>query len=127
VPGAAHDYTLPARLGLNEWALAGSWTVREEHAASSAAPAKIVMHFQARDLHLVLGPAADGRPVRFRVRLDGAEPGADRGTDVDAAGAGTVDEYGLYQLIRQEGAVRDRVFEIEFLDPGVTAYAFTFG
>jgi hypothetical protein len=85
------------------------------------------MHFQARDLHLVLGAGADGKPVRFRVLLDGAPPGADHGSDVDADGVGTVDEQRLYQLIRQTGAVRDRTFEIEFLDPGVTAYAFTFG
>jgi Thioredoxin like C-terminal domain len=33
----------------------------------------------------------------------------------------------LYQLIRQDGKIKDRVFEIQFLDPGVQAYAFTFG
>jgi hypothetical protein len=85
------------------------------------------MHFQARDLHLVLGPGPDGKPVRFRVKLDGAAPGADHGSDVDDDGVGTVDEQRLYQLIRQSGAVRDRAFEIEFLDSGVAAYAFTFG
>ena len=127
VPDAAHDYTLPPRVGINQWALAGRWTIGEEDAALNAAPGKIVMHFQARDLHLVLGPGPDGKPVRFRVRLDGLGPGTDAGTDVDAAGAGAVAEHRLYQLIRQKGAVRNRTFEIEFLDPGVTAYAFTFG
>jgi hypothetical protein len=86
-----------------------------------------VLRFQARDLHLVLGPAAEGRPVRFRVRLDAAAPGDDHGVDVDGRGFGTVSEHRLYQLIRQSGPIRDRTFEIEFLDPGVTAYAFTFG
>jgi cytochrome c biogenesis protein CcdA/thiol-disulfide isomerase/thioredoxin len=127
VSGIAHDYAVPGRVGLNQWALEGRWTVSEEDAALDAAPGKIVMHFQARDLHLVLGPGPDGKPVRFRVRLDGAEPGTAGGTDVDAAGAGTVNEYRLYQLIRQKDAVRNRTFEVEFLDPGVTAYAFTFG
>ena len=127
VPGAPHDYTLPPRIGINQWALTGRWTIGEEDAALNAAPGKIVMRFQARDLHLVLGPGPDGNPVRFRVRLDGAEPGTDAGTDLDAAGAGVVEEHRLYQLIRQKGPVRDRTFEIEFLDPGVTAYAFTFG
>jgi hypothetical protein len=85
------------------------------------------MRFQARDLHLVLGPGADGKPVRFRIRLDGAEPGADHGSDVDAEGVGTVNEQRLYQLVRQKGPVPNRTFEIEFLDAGVAAYAFTFG
>jgi thiol-disulfide isomerase/thioredoxin len=125
--GVAHDYEMPQRLGLNEWVLEGRWTVGEEDAVLNVAPGKIVMHFQARDLHLVLGPGPDGKPVRFRVKLDGAAPGADHGSDVDDDGVGTVDEHRLYQLIRQSGAVRGRAFEIEFLDSGVAAYAFTFG
>lgn len=127
VHGASSDYTAPSRLGLNEWALAGRWTVAEEDAVLDTAPGKILMHFQARDLHLVLGPGPDGKPVRFRVKLDGAPPGADHGFDVDADGVGTVTDYRLYQLIRQQDAVRNRTFEIEFLDSGVAAYAFTFG
>jgi cytochrome c biogenesis protein CcdA/thiol-disulfide isomerase/thioredoxin len=121
------DYTVPARLGLNDWALDGNWTVRNEDAVLNGASGRIVFRFQARDLHLVLGPAQDGEPVRFRVRVDGAAPGADRGIDVDESGEGAVAEYRLYQLIRQSDEVRDRTFEIEFLSPGVTAYAFTFG
>jgi cytochrome c biogenesis protein CcdA/thiol-disulfide isomerase/thioredoxin len=127
VPGVAHDYTVPPKLSLNQWALGGSWTVAEESAAANAAQTRIAFHFQARDLHLVLGPGLSGKPVRFRVRLDGAPPGDDHGTDVDADGNGTVSEERLYQLIRQSGDVRDRTFEIEFLDPGVVGYAFTFG
>jgi thiol-disulfide isomerase/thioredoxin len=127
LPGVAHAYTVPPRLGLNEWALDGRWTVSEEDAVLEAAPGKIVFHFQARDLHLVLGPGAAAKPVRFRVRLDGAPPGEDHGTDVGGDGSGTVTEQRLYQLIRQSGEARDRTFEIEFLDPGVTGYAFTFG
>jgi thiol-disulfide isomerase/thioredoxin len=127
MPGVPHDYVVPQRLGLNEWALDARWTVGEEEAVLNAAAGKIVMRFQARDLHLVLGPAPGGKPVRFRVKLDGMAPGADRGWDIDAAGVGTVEEHRLYQLIRQQGAVRTRTFEIEFLDAGVAAYAFTFG
>ena len=127
VPGAAHSYTVPPRLSLNEWALDGPWTVGEESATANSTPSGIVFHFQARDLHLVLGPGPDGKPVRFRVTLDGMPPGADHGTDIDADGNGTVSEERLYQLIRQSGDVRDRTFAIEFLDPGVVGYAFTFG
>ena len=127
-PGVAHDYEMPPTVALNQWALAGRWNVGDEDAILEAAPGKIVFRFQARDLHLVLGPAGlDGKPVRFRVRLDGAAPGADHGTDIGVDGLGTVTEERLYQLIRQSGEVRDRTFEIEFLDSGVTAYAFTFG
>jgi cytochrome c biogenesis protein CcdA/thiol-disulfide isomerase/thioredoxin len=120
-------YTVRARLSLNQWALAGSWRVSPESAVLQAAPGKVVFRFHARDLHLVLGPAKDGKPVRFRVKLDGAAPGEDHGSDTDANGAGTVQEHRLYQLIRQKGPVEDRTFEIEFLDPGVQAFAFTFG
>ena len=91
------------------------------------APGKIVFRFHARDLHLVLGPAANDKPVRFRVMLDGTPPGDDHGSDTDADGMGTVQGHRLYQLIRQKGPVEDRTFEIEFLDPGVQAFAFTFG
>jgi hypothetical protein len=87
----------------------------------------IVYRFHARDLHLVMGPPARGTPVRFRVLLDGQPPGATHGTDVDEAGGGTVTHPRLYQLIRQPGPITERTFQITFLDPGVQAYAFTFG
>ena len=127
VPGVERDYAVPPKPALNEWGLGGRWAVGEQDAVSTAASGKIVFHFQARDLHLVLGPGPDGKPVRFRVRVDGAPPGDDHGSDIGADGAGVVEQQRLYQLVRQQGAVRDRTFEIEFLDPGVTAYAFTFG
>ena len=127
VQDAAHDYAPETPPRLNEWALAGDWTVGGEHAALNKQDGSIVYRFHARDLHLVLGPAADGKPVRFRVTVDGAAPGDNHGTDVDAHGQGVVTEQRLYQLVRQNGAIADRTFEIEFLDPGVQAYAFTFG
>jgi cytochrome c biogenesis protein CcdA/thiol-disulfide isomerase/thioredoxin len=120
-------YTIPGRLDVNDWALAGTWSVGEQRAALSVAPGKIAFRFHARDLHLVLGPGKDGRPVRFRVLLDGSVPQGDHGADVDGQGNGTVKEYRLYQLIRQKGKVEDRTFQIEFLDPGAQAFAFTFG
>jgi cytochrome c biogenesis protein CcdA/thiol-disulfide isomerase/thioredoxin len=120
-------YTLGPRLSLNQWGLAGTWRVSAESAVLQTAPGKIVFRFHARDLHLVLGPTKDGKPVRFTVKLDGTAPGEDHGSDTDANGAGTVQEHRLYQLIRQQGSVEDRTFEIEFLDPGVQAFAFTFG
>jgi cytochrome c biogenesis protein CcdA/thiol-disulfide isomerase/thioredoxin len=120
-------YTAPGRMNVNNWGLAGEWTVGSEHAELAAAPGKIVFRFHARDLHLVLGPGKDGKPIRFRVMLDGAAPGDDHGSDVDGQGNGTVKDYRLYQLIRQKGKVEDRTFEIQFLDPGVQVFAFTFG
>jgi cytochrome c biogenesis protein CcdA/thiol-disulfide isomerase/thioredoxin len=120
-------YTPQPRLTLNQWALGGTWKVGPESAVLDSAPGKIVFRFHARDLHLVLGPTRNGKPIRFKVTLDGTAPGDDHGSDADAAGAGTVQGHRLYQLIRQEGAVEDRTFEIEFLDPGVQAFAFTFG
>ncbi|MGC1476501.1 MAG: cytochrome c biogenesis protein DipZ [Terriglobales bacterium] len=121
------SYTPQPRLSLNQWALSGIWTVGAESAVLQTAPGKIIFRFHARDLHLVLGTTKDGKPVRFRVKLDGTPPGDDHGADVDSNGAGTVQGHRLYQLIRQKGPVEDRTFEIEFLDPGVQAFAFTFG
>ena len=120
-------YTPSERLSLNQWALGGNWKVGEESAVLQAASGTVLFRFHARDLHLVLGPAKDGEPVRFKVTLDGTAPGEDHGSDTDANGMGTVQGHRLYQLIRQKGAVEDRTFEIEFLDPGVQAFAFTFG
>jgi cytochrome c biogenesis protein CcdA/thiol-disulfide isomerase/thioredoxin len=120
-------YSAPARLTVNQWGLAGKWIVSDEHAALVAAPGKVIFRFHARDLHLVLGPGKNGQPIHFRVRLDGDPPAADHGVDSDEQGLGVVKEYRLYQLIRQKGPVEDRTFEIEFLDPGVQAFAFTFG
>jgi len=120
-------YQLPARLRLNEWALSGDWTVRKEPVALNKPNGVIAYRFHARDLNLVMGPAAPGAPVRFRVRIDGQPPGAAHGTDVDEQGNGTVTEQRLYQLIRQPKPIADRQFEIEFLGPGVEAFAFTFG
>lgn len=120
-------YTPGATLSLNQWALGGSWNVSPESAVLQAAPGTVVFRFHARDLHLVLGPAKDGKPVRFRVTLDGTPPGEDHGSDTNVNGNGTVEGHRLYQLIRQKGALEDRTFQIEFLDPGVQAFAFTFG
>ena len=120
-------YQTPGTLKLNQWALAGKWKDEDQVATSLAAGDSISYRFHARDLHLVLGPSADGKPVRFRVTLDGRAPGADHGVDTDAEGYGVVTENRLYQLIRQQGSIQDRTFRIEFLVPGVRAYSFTFG
>ncbi|ADW69218.1 cytochrome c biogenesis protein DipZ [Granulicella tundricola] len=120
-------YEAPATLKLNEWAFAGQWQDERQIATSLAPASAIVYRFHARDLHLVLGPSKAGKPIRFRVTIDGKAPGADHGMDTDADGYGTVTSDRLYQLIRQQGKVQDRTFRIEFLVPGVQAYSFTFG
>ena len=120
-------YTPLPRLSLNQWALSGSWKVDEESAVLQTAPGKIIYRFHARDLHLVLGTTKENKPVRFKVTVDGTPPGEDHGADTDSNGLGAVQGHRLYQLIRQKGPVEDRTFEIEFLDPGVQAFAFTFG
>ena len=120
-------YQLPAMLRLNEWALSGDWTVKKENVVLNKPNGGIAYRFHARDLHLVMGPAVLGTSVRFRVRIDGRPPGAAHGADVDEQGDGTVTKQRLYQLIRQPGPIVGRQFEIEFLGPGVEAFAFTFG
>ena len=127
----AHDrqrvYSAPVALDLNGWGLIGSWNVNGESAVSEAPSGRIVMRFHSRDLHLVMAPTTDGKPVRFRVRLDGQAPGSDCGIDSMPDGTGEVREPRLYQLIRQKNSVKDRTIEIEFLDAGVHALVFTFG
>ncbi|WP_219216961.1 cytochrome c biogenesis protein DipZ [Variovorax boronicumulans] len=122
-----HRYAGPAALQLNQWALAGDWRVGAQSAVLDRSGGRISFQFHARDLHLVLGPGADGKPVRFRVLIDGKAPGADQGMDVDAQGHGVVTGQRLYQLVRQKGGVAEHRFDIEFLDPGAEAFAFTFG
>ncbi|MNP98776.1 Thiol-disulfide oxidoreductase YkuV [compost metagenome] len=119
---------MASSLRTNQWSLGGDWTVEGERAVLNQANGRIAYRFKARDLHLVLGPMADGKPVRFTVRVDGQPPLADHGADTDAQGHGVVDAQKLYQLVRQSaGGGRERLFEIEFLDAGAQAYAFTFG
>jgi len=126
VENERHVYA-SASLQLNDWSLSGDWTVTGEDAILNGMGGSIMYRFHARDLHLVLGPAADGKPIRFRVTINGNAPGVDHGTDTDTDGQGVVDSQRLYQLVRQNGAIKDRTFAIEFLDAGVHAYAFTFG
>jgi thiol-disulfide isomerase/thioredoxin len=113
-------------LTLNQWALAGEWTVDDEFAVLDEAPGSIAYRFEGRDLNLVLTPPHSGAPARFTVRLDGQPPGDDRGVDVDEDGEGAIAEPRMYQLTRQS-RVRQRTFEIAFRDPGAAAYVFTFG
>src|SRR5262249_40109705 len=117
----------PTRLRLNDWALSGEWTVKREATVLNKAGGRIAYRFHARDLHLVMGAAEPGTSVRFRVLIDGQPPGPAHGIALDAQGSGTNTEQRLYQLIRQPMPIGDRHFEIEFLDPGVEAFAFTFG
>jgi cytochrome c biogenesis protein CcdA/thiol-disulfide isomerase/thioredoxin len=123
----AATYQTPPALQPNQWGLTGRWTIGEQKDVLAQAGGKITFRFHARDLHLVLGPASGGKPVRFKVTLDGQAPGDNHGVDIDAGGNGTVTSQRLYQLIRQQSGVADHTFSIQFLDPGVEAYSFTFG
>ena len=125
--GKTRSYAPPGSLRLNQWALSGDWTVNPGAVALDKSNGRIVYRFHARDLHLVMGPPSRGSSIRFRVLLDGRPPGTSHGSDVDEQGNGTATEQRMYQLIRQAKPIVDRLFEIEFLDPGVEAYVFTFG
>jgi Thioredoxin like C-terminal domain/AhpC/TSA family len=127
VPDVRHLYSAPAALRRNHWAVSGAWRIGAVPALLNEPRGAISYQFHARDLHLVMGPPAAGRPVRFTVRLDGQPPGLAHGDDVDERGDGTADYQRIYQLIRQPGPISDRRFEIEFLDAGVEAFVFTFG
>jgi thiol-disulfide isomerase/thioredoxin len=122
-----HNYPEPSRLSLNQWAPSGVWTLAEHAAVLNEAPGRIAIGFHARDVNLVMGPAARSPSVPFHVLIDGQPPRAAHGIDVDEQGNGTVSEQRMYQLIRQPMPIADRQLEIEFLSPGVEAYSFTFG
>ncbi|HYU92092.1 MAG TPA: thioredoxin family protein [Actinomycetota bacterium] len=111
----------------NHWTLSGNWTMMPEAVALNEANGRITFRFHARDVHLVMGPAAREMPVPFRVSIDGEPPGLSGGSDVDQDGSGLLGEQRMYQLIRQQGPIDDRTFEIEFLDRGAEAFVFTFG
>lgn len=127
VSNERHAYRSPAQLALNQWALSGEWTAKKYSVQLNRPTGRIAYRFHARDVHLVMGPAKRGESVRFRVLIDGQPPTTARGGDLDEHGAGTVRDQRLYQLVRQTGPIADRLFEIEFLDAGVEAFAFTFG
>jgi hypothetical protein len=120
-------YNAPGQVRHNHWALSGDWTAMAEATVLNEPKGRVAFRFDARDLHLVMGPAAEGKAVPFSVSIDGEQPGAAAGSDVDANGSGELIEPRLYQLIRQQGPITDRLFEIEFLDAGAAVYAFTFG
>jgi hypothetical protein len=122
-----HVYTVPAKLRLNQWALAGQWTVGADAVTVNEVNGRLVYRFHARDVNLIMAPPPDGRPARFRVLIDGAPPGSAHGSDVDDKGNGAVAESRMYQLIRQSSPSTDREFEIQFLDSEVSAFDFTFG
>jgi thiol-disulfide isomerase/thioredoxin len=121
------SYTVPAQLHLNDWALAGDWTIEQQAAVSNGPSGRIVYRFHARDVHLAMGPGARGTLIRFRVLIDGQGPDGAHGLDTDDQGRGTVTGLRLYQLVRQSEPIADRLCEIQFVDPGVEALVFTFG
>lgn len=127
MPNKSRAYAVPAQLSLNHWALSGDWTLRKQAAALDKPNGRIAYRFHARDLHLVMGPTTREASMRFRVLIDGQPPGAAHGVDVDSQGNGIVTQQRMYQLVRQPKPIVDRLFEIEFLDSGVEAFAFTFG
>jgi thiol-disulfide isomerase/thioredoxin len=124
---ARHVYAAPARLRRNEWAISGEWTLGSQAVILNEAGGQLSYRFDARDLHLVMGPATQGARVRFQVLLDSEPPADAHGIDVDEEGQGVVTQQRLHQLIRQPGQPAEHLFEITFLDPGVEAYVFTFG
>lgn len=120
-------YAAPKQLKLNQWGLSGEWTIGKENISLNKGNGKIIYRFHARDLNLIMGAAVRGASIKFRLLIDGKPPGAAHGVDVDSDGNGKVNEHRMYQLIRQPGPIIDREFQIEFLDPKVEVYDFTFG
>ena len=121
------EYTVPQTLGLNQWALAGNWTVQDRPVVLNEPNGRIAFRFHARDVNLIMGPPAKGKSIAFTVKVDGKPPGTSHGEDTDAQGRGSVTQQRCYQLVREQDRVTDRTFEIQFAEPGVEAFDFTFG
>jgi thiol-disulfide isomerase/thioredoxin len=120
-------FSIPDKLKLNQWGLSGPWVFGRENARLGKGPGKIIYRFHARDLHLIMGLEIKGTSVKYHVLIDGNPPGPAHGLDIDSNGNGAVKEQRMYQLIRQQGAIIDHEIQIEFFDPGVEVYVFTFG
>jgi thiol-disulfide isomerase/thioredoxin len=120
-------FAFPKKLSLNEWALSGDWQMEDESSVSRMSSDKIAFQFHARDVHLVMGPAARGRPIPFQVTINGLPPGESHGVDIDASGRGVLDHQRMYHLLRQPGEIEDSRLEIVFLEPGAEVFVFTFG
>ena len=127
IPDKQMVYSIPAAMNLNQWALSGIWALGKENAQLVKGPGKIVYRFHARDVNLIMGPAAPGTSIKYRVTVDGRPPVTSHGLDIDSEGHGEVREQRMYQLIRQPGTIADREIQIEFLEPGVEVFDFTFG
>jgi thiol-disulfide isomerase/thioredoxin len=124
----SREYVVPDDLRLNQWALAGEWTIERGASVLTACEGRLAFRFHARDVNLVLGPPPRGMTsVPFRVTVDGEPPGNAHGLDTDEQGEGLVDRQRLYQLVREPEEIEERTFEVTFLARGVEAYVFTFG
>lgn len=118
-------YSSPEHLKLNQWALAGVWAITGNCARLESTIGQVTFRFRGRDLHLELGLANDRPPIRFQLLVDGHPPSAQPGVDVTADGHGTVTSRRSYYLVGQQLPAQDHTVEIEFLDDGVEAFAFT--
>jgi cytochrome c biogenesis protein CcdA/thiol-disulfide isomerase/thioredoxin len=112
----------PGSLDLNQLAYGGAWDIGDQ-AATAGDGASVALSFQARRVFLVLG--SPGRPRALEVVLDGRPiSDSDAGADV-SAGQATIASQRLYRLVDLSEAGR-HTLELR-LDPGIEAYAFTFG
>jgi thiol-disulfide isomerase/thioredoxin len=124
--GRPQEYSIDS-LRLNEFGLAGNWTIDDKKSVSNEPGGRVAFRFHGRDVNLVMGPAAKGSALSFRVYVDGELAGSIHGADLSPDGRGVLDQQRTYQLIRQAGPITDRTFEIEFAEAGAEVYCFTFG
>jgi len=117
-------YQLPKFLAQHHWALGGNWKVEAEKITAAAPNATLRINFQSKHVFLVLG-SSSGKPVNATLTLNGKPLTADAGKDV-ASSVINVTSHRLYTLVSQKEATNG-VLEITASEPGLEAYAFTFG
>jgi hypothetical protein len=144
LPAVSHEATVFARTGQLSYAgitnetylgadrrppgtvtLEGDWRTERQYVELRRGEGKIVLPFTAGEVNLVMQPGPSGSAA-VTVLLDGKPVGGAHGADVDADGVARFDGAGMIRLVA--GASRRRhVLTLVTSDPGVRAYAFTFG
>ena len=114
-------YRIPESLPLNQWAVAGHWTIEQEKATLDHAGGSIAFRFQARDANLVMRPGPGASRSRSGCWSTARPPGPSHGADTDADGNGVLGSGRCYQLVREQGEVLERTLEITFDQPGAQA------
>lgn len=122
--GGRQKFTHTVDITQDHFAYEGTWEVFEE-AAKSEKNSALEINFRADKVFLVITPHAQGDQIKLL--LDGKlVDDSVAGVDV-SNGLLILDTERLYNLIDLKGKGVSHVLRLEFLNDGISVYAFTFG